>query len=157
VHHGCTLPTHAITRNRRRARSLSAFCESARRDALPPWRAHVSCTDTRMLQEVQRLTKVMTKVGLGEQAIRRFTDFIARRVDGETLRQVCPRTCLVSLSLERGWCLYPSNVSLYPVSGVLASHGFLARSPRWLRGCEAPSVLLVRLPLCQLMRRTVGC
>ena len=67
--------------------------------ALPPSRAHVNCTDTRMWQEVQRLTKVMTKVGLGEQAIRRFTDFIARRVDGDTVRQVWPRTCLVSLSV----------------------------------------------------------
>jgi hypothetical protein len=91
---------HVRTRSRRRASSLSAFGEAARRDAahaLPPSRAHVNCTDTRMWQEVQRLTKVMTKVGLGEQAIRRFTDFIARRVDGDTVRQVCPRTCLVSL------------------------------------------------------------
>ena len=49
---------------------------------------------------MQRLTKVMTKVGLGEQAILRFTDFIARRVDADTVRQVCPRTCPVSLSWD---------------------------------------------------------
>ena len=48
----------------------------------------------RTWQEVQRLTKVMTKIGLGQQAVGRFTDFIARRVDADTLSQVCPRPCL---------------------------------------------------------------
>ena len=70
------------------------ICTAAVRcQSLRERRAGVPLTQ-RTRQEVQRLTKVMTKIGLGQQAVGRFTDFIARRVDADTLREVCPRPCL---------------------------------------------------------------
>jgi hypothetical protein len=56
---------------------------------------------------VQRFAKVMAKIGLGEQGLSRFTDFIAVRVEADTERQVEGLKSVVAMGAKG------SNVALF--------------------------------------------
>jgi len=58
-------------------------------------------------EAVQRFAKVMTKIGLGEQGLLRFTEFIAIRVETDAARQVEGLKSVVGMGAEG------SNVALF--------------------------------------------
>lgn len=58
-------------------------------------------------QAVQRFAKVMTKIGLGDQGLSRFTDFIAIRVETDTKSQVQGLKSVVAMGAKG------SNVALF--------------------------------------------